>query len=94
MAKYRKKPVIIEAIKFTGNNSFEIENWSKNKVYSSPVLEPSEGNPTGHYLQIETLEGVMTAVVGDWIIKGHSDKHGIHYWAVKDDYFKKAYEPA
>ena len=41
---------------------------------------------------VETLEGGQVVCPGDWIIKGHSDKHGVHYWAVKDDYFKKSYE--
>ena len=68
--KFKKKPVEIEAIQYTGKNDFEIGKWSNDLVYPSPVLEPSENNPSGSYLQIKTLEGVMTAIVGDWIIKG------------------------
>jgi uncharacterized protein affecting Mg2+/Co2+ transport len=68
--KFKKKPVEIEAIQYTGKNDFDIGKWSSGVVYSSPVLEPNESNPSGSYLQIKTLEGIMTAIVGDWIIKG------------------------
>ena len=70
MAKYRKKPVVIECIQFTGNNGREIEQWSNGKAIISPVLEPTKDNPTGVYIQIHTLEGWMTGIVSDWIIKG------------------------
>ena len=63
--KFKKKPVEIEAIQYTGKNDFEISKWSNDLVYPSPVLEPAENNPSGSYLQIKTLEGVMTAIVGD-----------------------------
>jgi hypothetical protein len=48
MAKYRKKPVVIDAWQFTGN--------------------PDPQSP--QYLEIYTLEGVMRANPGDWIITG------------------------
>lgn len=86
--KYRKKPVVIEAIQYTGKNNFKIEDWSDNRVYVSPVLEPSKDNPTGNYLQIETLEGVMTAIVGDWIIKGIKGE----FYPCKPDIFEATYE--
>jgi len=91
MAKFRKKPVIIEAIKYNGKNYFEISKWtkdSKKQIVESPVLEPSDNNPTGAYLQIKTLEGVMTAIVGDWIIKGVSDE----FYPCKPEIFEKTYE--
>jgi len=40
--QYRKKPVIIEAIEYNGNNDNEIENWSNDEVFGSPVLEPTK----------------------------------------------------
>jgi len=87
--KYRKKPVVIEAILYTGKNGFEISKWSNNLAYQSPVLEPSENNPGGSYLQIKTLEGIMTASPGDWIIKGISGE----FYPCKPDVFEKTYEP-
>jgi len=65
-----QKPIVIEAMQFTGKNGWEIRQWSNSTVIESPDLEPKEGNPTGEYLQIHTLEGVMTAIVNDWIIRG------------------------
>lgn len=94
MAKYRKKPVVIEAIQYTGHNGWQIENWAKENgsnrvILQSPVLEATEDNPTGAYLQVQTLEGIMTASVGDFIIKGVSGE----FYPCKPDIFEKTYEP-
>lgn len=86
--KYRKKPVEIEAVQYTGKNDFEINKWSNGLVYTSPVLEPTENNPSGSYLQIKTLEGIMTAIVGDWIIKGVKGE----FYPCKPDIFEMTYE--
>lgn len=86
--QYRKKPIVIEAIQYTGKNDDEIKRWSNGKVYCSPVLEPTDYNPTGDYLQINTLEGVMTAIVGDYIIKGVKGE----FYPCKADIFETSYE--
>jgi len=87
--KFRKKPVVIDAMPFLDDVSADvIKNWSGGKVYSSPVLEPTKDNPTGHYLQIETLEGIMTAIIGDWIICGVNGE----FYPCKPDIFEKTYE--
>jgi len=88
MNKYQKKPVVIEAIQFDGDNCMEIEKWSNNKVYVSPVLEKTKENPTGCYLQIKTLEGIMAAIVGDWIIRGIKGE----FYPCKPDIFEQTYE--
>lgn len=62
MTKYRKKPVIIEAIQWNGNNETEIANFTKG---SGRYIE-FEGN----IVRIETLEGIMSASLNDFIIKG------------------------
>ena len=87
---YRKKPIEVEAIQFDGNNGWYIEQWSKREVFSSPVLEPTDDNPTGSYLQIKTLEGTMTADVGDWIIKGIQGE----FYPCKPDIFEETYDDA
>lgn len=86
--KFKKKPVEIEAIQYNGHNSWEIEQWSNKQVYSSPVLEPDLDNPSGAYLQIKTLEGFMTAIPGDWIIKGVAGE----FYPCKNDIFLLTYE--
>ena len=86
--KFRKKPVVIEAIQYNRHNSREIELWSNRVVIESPVLEPDENDKVGAYMQIKTLEGVMTASVGDWIIKGVNGE----FYPCKPDIFEKTYE--
>jgi len=59
--KFRKKPVIIEAMQWCGDNFQELEEFgSQRHIISNP----------DRTLTIETLEGNHTAQKGDWIIKG------------------------
>ena len=86
--KFRKKPVVIEAIEYTGYNGRELKEWSDGAMIQSPVLEPAPDYPNGSYVQIKTLEGVMTGIIGDWIIKGVNGE----FYPCKPDIFKKTYE--
>lgn len=86
--KFRKRPVVIEAIQYTAKSSFQIRQWANGKAVESPVLEPTQDNPTGQYLQIHTLEGTMCANIGDWIIKGVNGE----FYPCKPDIFEKTYE--
>lgn len=88
MKYYRKKPVVIEAVQFTGQNGNEILAWSGGTVLVSPVLEPTTDNPTGAYVQVKTLEGVMVGRVGDWIIRGVKGE----LYPIKPDIFEATYE--
>ena len=85
MAQYRKKPVVIEAIQFNGKNAEEIEQWSNNNVKSGPV---SEDTLSRDYLEIETLEGTMTAQPNDYVIKGVNGE----FYPCKPDIFEKTYD--
>lgn len=87
-SKFIKKPVTIEAIQITDSNGWAIEQWSNGKVVQSPILEPTTSNPSGAYLQVYTLEGVMIAYPGDWIIKGIAAE----FYPCKDNIFKLTYE--
>ncbi len=86
---FRTKPIVLEAIEFTGDNDFELYSWSRGKVVVSPVLEPTPDNPTGNYFQVETLEGVMTGIVGDYIIRGIKNE----FYPCKADIFDATYDP-
>jgi hypothetical protein len=86
--KYRKKPVVIDAEHYNGHNGDFLRRWSGGAVVESPVLEPSEENPSGAYLQIKTLEGTMTAITGDWIIRGVKGE----FYPCKPDIFAATYE--
>lgn len=80
--KYRKKPVIIEAEQFTIKNkdcAFNFITCNKN-----PSCDQF-GQPT---IEIQTLEGIMTASIGDWIIKGVSGE----FYPCKPDIFEATYE--
>lgn len=81
--QFRKKPVVIDAIQFDGNNGVAIQGWSKGAVV--PVL----GGQFQVYLVIPTLEGVMEASVGDWIIKGVKGE----FYPCKPDIFDETYDP-
>jgi hypothetical protein len=64
MPRYTKKPVTIDAVQWTGKNKEEILKFCTKGYlqYSNEKLEAE--------LKIQTLEGLMTATVGDYIIKG------------------------
>lgn len=81
MAKFRKKPVVIDAIQWNGNNIEYIEKFYDKQ---EPLFVHADE------LKIQTLEGEMTASNGDWIIKGVNGE----FYPCKPDIFEKTYEPA
>lgn len=83
--KYRKKPVIIEAIQFIDNADRIIEIHEFMGGDTIRVNYEDKDNP---YLKIETLEGIMKASVGDYIIKGVNGE----FYPCKPDIFEKTYE--
>ena len=54
-----------------------------------PIVVHAEQNATGRPLPIETLEGVMVAEPGDWIITGVQGER----YPCKPDIFELTYEP-
>lgn len=83
MPKFRKRPVVIEAMQFTEEHRqqcFEFitcdhyADWDANGI---PVI------------RIETLEGTMTASFGDWIIRGVKGE----FYPCRADIFEATYEP-
>lgn len=79
MRKFRKKPVTIEAVQFSGNNWNEIAKFINTK-YKAFCEE--------RYIIIQTLEGNMRADPGDWIIRGVNGE----YYPCKPEIFEKTYE--
>lgn len=90
MPQFRKRPVVIEAMHYSGSNGLTIQGWSNGACIPSPVLEPSPENASGAYLQILTLEGTMIASPGDWIIRGIRGE----FYPCKPDIFDATYETA
>lgn len=79
--KYRKKPVVIEAVLWTGENIKEVMdfmNW-RNAAHDKRIG-----------LVIHTLEGNHNALVGDYIIKGVKGE----FYPCKPDIFHMTYEIA
>jgi len=92
MAKYRKKPVVIEAIRITRDNLNEIIKFTDgDDSICTPFFDsPSRPNEEQKFamFHIHTLEGVMRADIGDWIIKGINGE----LYPCKPDIFDKTYE--
>lgn len=82
--KYRKKPVVIEAIRFTddADRLIELQNFMNAEL----VINYKE--PEQPKLEIATLEGLMEASIGDYIIKGINGE----FYPCKPDIFEKTYE--
>lgn len=81
--KYRKKPVVIEAIKFDGSSESLKSIDEMMGIIND--LDFTGGSPK---IFIRTLEGIMTAIQGDWIIKGVNGE----FYPCKPDIFEKTYE--
>ena len=78
--KFRKKPVVIEAMQWLGNN------------YGEMKLFLDDSMICWHYnhntLSIQALEGAMIASVGDWVIRGEKGE----FYLCKPDIFDATYE--
>ena len=81
MAKYRKKPVEIEAVRFMIDDA--LPDWFMDRVTNNTIITHSDGT-----CDIKTLEGIMKASKGDYIILGVSGE----VYPCKPDIFKKTYD--
>lgn len=82
--KYRKKPVVIEAIQLKDENLDKIREFCKGEIIT--IIQESGGYVS---MEIETLEGKMLACQGDYIIKGIKGE----FYPCKEEIFLKTYEP-
>ncbi len=88
MPNFRKKPVVIEAFQVHPDDGHTRQlppMWLVDGMVSGAVV-PVEGGG----LLIKTLEGVMEAEVGDWVIQGIKGE----MYPCKPDIFAATYEPA
>jgi hypothetical protein len=85
MPKFRKKPVVIEAMQWSGaTGPFAIQKWL-NENGKFPWLE---AGANGEAMVIPTLEGNMRAELNDWIIRGVKGE----FYPCKPDIFEATYE--
>lgn len=88
MAKYKKKPVVVEAMQFTGTK----ENLNLLMDFIDRDISVLRGGAPHRKIIniiIETLEGNHMANIGDYIIKGVKGEH----YPCKPDIFEMTYEP-
>ncbi len=83
MSIYRKKPVDVVAYQITDNkNEFmNIIQWMGSDNVDGWDVLPS-------ILYIKTLEGIMKAKTGDYVVQGVRGE----FWAVRQDIFEETYE--
>jgi len=86
MPRYRKKPVIIEAMQWDGSE----ESAAQIRTMLSEDVSYEVTNE-GFFvkLYISTREGELNASIGDWIVKGIKNE----VYPVKDDIFNLSYDP-
>ena len=92
--KYRKKPVVIEAMQLENNydSIVKVVEWVENIDMSTSVIgmNATVRNIQDYGYFINTLEGKMRANFGDYIIKGVQGE----FYPCKPDIFEKTYEVA
>lgn len=79
MKRYRKKPVVIEAVQMTEDNINSVEDWCGGLIVDGDF---------GAHMLIDTLEGIMRADISDYIIRGVKGE----FYPCKPDVFTATYE--
>lgn len=85
MGTYKKKPIEVEAVKWTGDNKDEIRQLALRSSRDTAILFNTQGHVT-----VRTLEGVMRLNIGDWLVKGVRNE----LYPVHNDIFVATYEKA
>jgi hypothetical protein len=87
--QFRKKPVVIEAVQWDGNQISDVPMWISEALQKDPK-DIGGLYRYGRDVHIFTLEGVMIAAPSDWIIRGVKGE----IYPCKDEIFRMTYEPA
>lgn len=87
---YRKKPVVIEAMRWTGTQASAqaIVEWAAQ--HGGSLTHWQDRLSGEHFLRVTTLEGALLASPGDYIIRGVVGEH----YPCRGDVFEQTYEPA
>lgn len=101
MSMFRKKPVVIEAVRvtacdfnpsaenpFDGQPFSEFPSWLISALSEHKITPHSRGGTDYAQWDIQTLEGTMTAQPGDWVILGVKGE----IYPCKPDIFAQTYE--
>jgi len=84
MPQYRKKPVVIEAMQLTPESLEVVETFCGGAIKGTALPRPER------IIHIQTLEGEMTASMGDYVIRGVKGE----FYPCKPDIFEATYEAA
>ncbi len=87
--RYRKIPVVVEAVQWTGLNWDEVAAFAGLPA-DDEIEIARQMSVADHRLRIRTLEGVMAADPGDWVIRGIKGE----LYPCKPDIFAATYESA
>jgi hypothetical protein len=85
MPKFRKKPLVVEAIQWTGDNYDDVMVFT----------EGNAGNITdlrGDTIVLLTREGKMSCPKGDWIVKEPNPTADRKFYPIKNEIFQKTYD--
>ena len=93
--KFRKRPVVIDAVQWAGDNLFDVIEFTDGKPdingnFAGMMWEQYCQLVERDGLKIFTLEGEMNASIGDWIIRGVKGE----FYPCKPDIFAATYEAA
>jgi DNA-directed RNA polymerase subunit RPC12/RpoP len=92
--KYTKKPVVIDAVQWTGKNHREIFDFLTENAFDKESMKVTGDNFYIDHSKVEggliikTLEGEHLATIGDYIIRGVQGE----YYPCKEDIFLQTYE--
>ena len=89
MPRYRKKPVVIEAMQVLDDlrNHVEIRRWAESTTPEGEQI-PVSITAFDSTMVIHTLEGDMRASIGDYVIRGVQGE----FYPCKSDIFEATYE--
>lgn len=91
--KFKKKPVVIDAIQWTGGNTAELErftgmNWSRADAHDIAWEHPDDAEEVVIYNSLE--KSWIPCPVTHWIVRGIKGE----FYPVEADVFAQTYEPA
>jgi hypothetical protein len=88
--KFKKKPVIVDAVQFTEENKDQVFNWATSIQGNVWPAFDSNNEPI---LKIPTKEGEMVCAIGDWLIQEPFPTDWRKLYPCKPDIFALTYEP-
>ena len=89
MSEYKKKPVLIEAIQWTGRNIEKLKEFCPFLEVRQVAIFKKKDDFDGYILTIPTLEGEMTVKPNDFIIRGVAGE----FYTCDEEIFYATYEP-